>query len=208
MRLATCVATFGAITLATACAVQAQTKLPSSQQHTRAIYNLLLDDPGCGGTQKEGRHNVLVSDQFATLESMGLAFPDLGEWGANFVNNQRVRLRRDVGEATVDAFFEVNRRSGDATTLIRSLGAGVYTRADEAAIVKAGEWYWDGFRQRFPRSDGLTALGRIGFNAERSEALAYCARTSGMLAGDGRVAVLRRVHGRWSIVRWETIWVS
>lgn len=67
---------------------------------------------------------------------------------------------------------------------------------------------WSRFYQRYPGSGGLVSLSRIGFNDDHTEALVYVAHTCGSLCGSGEFVILKKDHGRWTIDRTDTMWVS
>ena len=63
------------------------------------------------------------------------------------------------------------------------------------------EKYWEEFYKKYPRSRGLIALSRPGFDAERKYALVYFHVACGSLCGERGYALLRFIGGRWIVVR-------
>lgn len=69
--------------------------------------------------------------------------------------------------------------------------------------------FWRAFHVRFPGSSGLITLGRVGFDAARTQAMVNVDRGCGDLCGDGRIILLSRdAAGRWRVVHEEGTWVS
>jgi len=69
---------------------------------------------------------------------------------------------------------------------------------------------WDVFYQRFPESDGLFAISRVGIDSKGTVAIIYLGEHYGYLSGRGRIWVLRREGGKW-ILTHERIgleWIS
>ena len=63
------------------------------------------------------------------------------------------------------------------------------------------EKYWEDYHKKFPRSRGLIALSRPGFDADRKYALVYFHVACGNLCGERGYALLRFIGGRWIVVR-------
>ena len=61
--------------------------------------------------------------------------------------------------------------------------------------------YWADFYRKFPRSRGLIALSRPGFDTDRKYALVYFHVACGNLCGERGYALLRFIGGRWIVVR-------
>ena len=61
--------------------------------------------------------------------------------------------------------------------------------------------YWEEYYRKFPRSRGLIAFSRPGFDAERKYALVYFHVACGSLCGERGYALLRFIGGRWIVVR-------
>ncbi len=72
----------------------------------------------------------------------------------------------------------------------------------------AGSTGWSAFYQKFPNSQGLMSLSRVGFNARMNKALVYVGNQSYWLAGAGYLVLLSRDTGQWQVEQREMVWIS
>ncbi len=80
------------------------------------------------------------------------------------------------------------------------------TESESKAIFEQGGW--DAFYARFPKAHGLTALSRVGFNRERTQALVYMGTMSHYLAGAGFFYLLEKERGSWKVKGQLMVWIS
>jgi hypothetical protein len=74
-----------------------------------------------------------------------------------------------------------------------------------AKIMKAGEW--ELFYQKYPKSQGLISLSRVGFDAGRTQALVYFGNPTSATSGKGGYLLLEKRAGTWTIKRDIWMWV-
>jgi hypothetical protein len=67
---------------------------------------------------------------------------------------------------------------------------------------------WSDFYRKYPRSQGLMALSRVGFNQESNQALVYVGNQAGLKAGAGYYVSLAKENGTWIIQHEVETWVS
>jgi len=67
---------------------------------------------------------------------------------------------------------------------------------------------WDTFYDRYPDSQGVMTLSRVGFNAAMDQALVYVGNQSHWLAGAGYFLLLSKIDGRWTIQSEMMAWIS
>lgn len=67
---------------------------------------------------------------------------------------------------------------------------------------------WETFYARYPGSQGIMGLSRVGFSADGTQALLYLGNQWHWLAGRGYVWLLSRVGGGWVVERGVMIWIS
>jgi hypothetical protein len=67
---------------------------------------------------------------------------------------------------------------------------------------------WDIFYQKYPDSDGLVALSRVGFNAAMNQALVYVEHSYADLGADGNCYLVQNVDGDWSVTQEIMLWIS
>jgi hypothetical protein len=79
--------------------------------------------------------------------------------------------------------------------------------ADAAGkLVEGGGW--KSFRDKYPKTPGITLIARPGFDAEHKHALLYVGNSCDMLCGGGTLIFLRKENGEWKVANKVTIWVS
>ncbi len=67
---------------------------------------------------------------------------------------------------------------------------------------------WDEFYKRYPNSQGIMTLSKVGFNVAGDRALVYVGNQSHFLAGTGYAVVLARKGGVWTILNQIMLWIS
>src|SRR5262249_22310511 len=67
---------------------------------------------------------------------------------------------------------------------------------------------WDSFYEKYPQSQGVMELSRVGFNRNRTQALVYRGNQSDGLAGAGGFVLLTKENGLWTIKEWAGWWIS
>ncbi len=86
-------------------------------------------------------------------------------------------------------------------TLVSSADVGQLFRPED----KLG---WVRFRERFPRSSGITTLSRVVFDEGHSHALVYVGNQKDWLSGAGIIFSLSRTDGAWNIQQSRIVWLS
>jgi len=67
---------------------------------------------------------------------------------------------------------------------------------------------WDTFYAKYPHSQGLMTLSRVGFNAKLDKAIVYVGNQSHWLAGAGYFVMLTKANGTWAIQNEIMVWIS
>ena len=67
---------------------------------------------------------------------------------------------------------------------------------------------WQGFYERYPKSNGFISVSRVGFNPDHSQAFLYAAASCGGLCGEGYYVLLGKDGGVWSVKRKTMLWIS
>lgn len=58
---------------------------------------------------------------------------------------------------------------------------------------------WDKFYQKYPGSGGFLTFSRVGFNADKTQALVYQSYSCGDLCGGGTYYLLTKENGIWTV---------
>ncbi|MBN2015629.1 hypothetical protein JW766_02245 [Candidatus Dojkabacteria bacterium] len=79
-----------------------------------------------------------------------------------------------------------------------------------AALHSHGEQdaFWDNFYDRYPESQGILSLSRVGFNNRMDQALVSIGNQSDWLSGSGFFILLIRLNGTWTIRDMVLTWIS
>lgn len=78
---------------------------------------------------------------------------------------------------------------------------------EEKAIFRDGEG-WTGFYERFPDSQGIWSLSRVGFSRRGDIAIVRIGCQAHLLSGYGSTLVLVRTREGWEVRGWRIRWVS
>jgi hypothetical protein len=73
--------------------------------------------------------------------------------------------------------------------------------------IKTGNDGWGNFYKRYPNSQGVFTLSRVGFNENKTQAIVYRANQFSADGGGGVLIFLSKWEGRWQIVNEEVLWV-
>jgi len=86
-------------------------------------------------------------------------------------------------------------------TLVSNADVGELLRPED----KLG---WVRFRERFPKSSGITTLSRVAFDEGHLHALVYVGNQKDWLSGAGIIFSLSRTDGAWNIQPSRIVWLS
>jgi hypothetical protein len=67
---------------------------------------------------------------------------------------------------------------------------------------------WPRFANKYPSARGYVTLSPVAFDPDRSEALVYTEEYCGFGCSQGTYAYLKRIGGRWKVMKKLTAWVS
>jgi hypothetical protein len=68
--------------------------------------------------------------------------------------------------------------------------------------------WWTDYYKKFPGSQGFLVLSRIGFSADRSQALFYASNSCGGKCGTGTYVVMETAGRGWKLMKEILIWIS
>jgi hypothetical protein len=67
---------------------------------------------------------------------------------------------------------------------------------------------WKIFRQKYRTAGAIVTLSRVGFNADKSQALIFVGYQCDWLCGEGNYILLIKKEGEWKIEKKSMTWVS
>jgi hypothetical protein len=181
--------------------VLAQASAPAPEKTTLtdddyAIYAAALQSL----YQKDKVDRIVLIDQTGGGVPPGMAgMTQFGERAQEFYKGIPDQLRealRSRNKATAD----VDRGKIDIKVEVVTLS---YEEAGK--MVKGG---WGTFEERYSRCPGITLLALPALNAQKDEALLYIGNSCGMLCGEGKLLLMMKKDGHWSVKKDATVWVS
>lgn len=109
---------------------------------------------------------------------------------------------------TVDAFREVNAEQAPLRSSFHiKINYELLDLDDLYSIPKDGDW-WGNYYKRFPGSQGILALSRVGFSTDGTHALLYASNHCGGLCGGGSYVVMEKRGSHWVIGKEIEMWIS
>jgi len=81
-------------------------------------------------------------------------------------------------------------------------------KAEEDELLYKSADGWAAFYKKYPKSQGIITLSRVGFNPEMNQALVYVGNQSGPKSGAGYYVLLSRENGTWVIKDRYGAWLS
>jgi hypothetical protein len=67
---------------------------------------------------------------------------------------------------------------------------------------------WDDFYAKYPGSQGILTLSRVGFNEAKDTAVLYAGNQSHWVAGEGNMVLVKKTAGRWTVQGEAMMWIS
>lgn len=67
---------------------------------------------------------------------------------------------------------------------------------------------WGNFYTKYPNSKGYTNFSRIGYNADKTEAILEVGSYYASLGAEGKLILLKKENNVWKIVRIQGTWIS
>ncbi|HVF50882.1 MAG TPA: hypothetical protein VNA19_12390 [Pyrinomonadaceae bacterium] len=166
-----------------------------------AVYSAVIEDEFQTNAIEEDARRVLI---------IGETAPDSLGQGVNGDSIERSIAQLHMPDPElIDSY--INRNSQR-----RVLGASFKPSIDYALISRAeverlfsnqGGW-WPELRQRYPNTYGLLSFSGVGFNADRTRALVFNARTCGGLCGTGTYFILTKHNAVWRVQQKTVVWIS
>jgi hypothetical protein len=75
------------------------------------------------------------------------------------------------------------------------------------SIFNKGGWWTDYYR-KYPNSQGILSLSRVGFSPDGKQAVFYASNGCGGKCGTGTYVVMERVDSGWKVAKEILIWIS
>lgn len=168
-----------------------------------AVYQTLLQK-----WLKNAQIKIVVVKRFTSARTVGDEQP-LSPKSISFQQNEN----SSGNQLIVNDYNEKNyRRSSQLLENLFELKSKIVLVNDseiKELFAEGCEEGWGKFYQKYPNSQGITTLSRVGFNQEKNRAIVYIGTQSHCLAGIGNLVDLQKDQsGNWKIVKQINLWVS
>lgn len=171
---------------------------PKLSEDEVGVYSALLREIYQAGKDRP----IVISDQTALGVPPGMVanVPVSGPVTQKVLDRISMEARRD--------YEDRNHKSAHlASPCNFAPGCVAVDVADLAPQVK-NEKAWRKFFQRYKGTPGIVVVSRIGFNRERTEAVAYTGYSCGTLCGQGEFVWLVKRAGAWGVEDRTVVWIS
>jgi hypothetical protein len=109
---------------------------------------------------------------------------------------------------TIDAFREVNAQQASLRPSFHMVINYELLDLNQLYSIPWGGDWWGMYYKRFPGSQGIMTLSRVGFSADGTQALFYFSNRCGGLCGGGSYVVMEKRDSHWVIGKEIEMWVS
>jgi hypothetical protein len=114
----------------------------------------------------------------------------------------------ELQQETVDDFKTANEQSYLLQREFNLPVNYVLISQEELNGIFGGGRGWDNFYNKYSDSQGIMTFSRVGFNAERSQALVCVGNQYHFLAGAGYIVLLVKEDGIWRVKHEVMSWIS
>jgi hypothetical protein len=120
-------------------------------------------------------------------------------------------IEQELGGVTRDLLQDFTDKNQETRDLEAALNLSVdyvfISQAEQEALFST-DTGWTEFYEKYPASQGLLSLSRVGFNPQRDQALVYVGNQSDWLLGVGFYFLLAQRDGAWKVVEEIFAWVT
>lgn len=129
------------------------------------------------------------------------------EWAFPQAFNKKVKDSMPEVEFETLSNYQLRNLNGESLK-VWDLGVN-YVLANYKDLLDDGmNTYWTSFHEQFPNSAGLLSFSAVGFNKERNQAFVYVDWNCRDTCGLGEYILLKKVRGKWEIVKEDARWMS
>lgn len=164
------------------------------------IYNVIIRDKFIIGNYV---HDRIVIKEFTACERANDR--ESIEYFAKKVGNQ-------VDTDTLKDFLAKNQRPYLLKKELFSIKSKCVfiseSEMNELFISKTIKNYWNNFYRKYPNSQGIMELSKVGFNSRITQALVYQGNNKYSLYGSGYFILLTKKWGSWTIKYSIMVWIS
>jgi hypothetical protein len=160
------------------------------------------------GAEEYEVYSVLIQDMYddglIVIEGSTAAAHDT-DFAANAVKDPG---RPDLDDEILSDFKAKNQAPSALEPRFTLTGTYALISEQELESIFANTRGWDDFYAKYPGSQGLLTLSRVGFNEARDTAFLYVAHSIHWTSGEGNVVTMKKTAGRWTVQDTGMIWTS
>jgi len=163
-----------------------------------AVYNAVIEakyreHPGSGAEL------VVISNRTDVYTLEPKTLDETLKWASNHIPG-------GIPPELIENLVKQNQQEHEISDLFNlNVKHVLITEEEIAKIMKAGEW--ELFYEKFPKSQGIISLSRVGFNAGKTQALVYFGNPTSATSGMGWYILLEKKADTWTIKREIGMWV-
>ncbi len=161
-----------------------------------AVYDELISD-----WNKAADIRQIVIKKFTNGEDSNNKIYDGDYFAVRGVENETVK---DFTEKNKRKSYQLQKNLFEKSSKIILISDLEVSRIFEKECTKG----WDKFYEKFPKSQGITTVSRVGFNKNKTKALVYSGTQSLCLDGSGFFVILEKKNHEWIILKREMMWIS
>jgi hypothetical protein len=144
---------------------------------------------------------IVIEDTTAQRDS-GLFSPTDA---ARFMRNQW----RELGNDILSDFQTKNEKpSALESRFTLSVRYTFISEQEIESIFSKNASGWEDFYAKYPGSQGILTLSRVGFNEAKDTAVLYAGNQSHWVAGQGNMVLMKKTAGRWTVQSQSMMWIS
>ncbi len=182
-----------------------ESKLNALQKEEYAVYSALIKTEYTQGLFYDGHKYVLGPLRYIVMEDNTSYYASGGDLNGtlHYVSEKMLAVQKE----TMDNFQMRNTQSYPLVDLFDLDVTVVFlNKAEVEKHFRESAWF--GLYSRYPFSQGVMTLSRVGFNREMNQALVYLGNEKEILDGVGYYTLLVKENGTWVIQDKVLVWIS
>jgi hypothetical protein len=110
--------------------------------------------------------------------------------------------------ASLNSFREMNTQPAPFQHSFHlSVPYDLVDKTEVDSIFNKGGW-WTDYYKKYPNSQGILSLSRVGFSPDGNQAVFYASNGCGGKCGTGTYVVMKRVDSGWKVAKEILTWIS
>lgn len=155
-----------------------------------------------GALIQSAYHNALIIIEDTTANPVSRPFSPSD--AARFMRNYHPEL----GDEIWSDFTTKNEKPSLLERRLTLSVKYVFISTQELQSIFSDSSGWDDFYAKYPGSQGVLTLSRVGFNKAKDTAVLYAANQFGGDGGEGNMVLLKKSAGRWTVQGQSMMWIS